>query len=104
MIRRMSLLGLLLDLSAATAGRQPVSCPDGLIPHDKLGEFRQLREKYFAACLDCTDSQCEFNEFTVEESKFAQQCPILFCKPLRVNRAVLLPEDAWDEGTYHFTY
>lgn len=104
MMLRLFLLGLLLGMAATASAREAVSCPEGLIPPDKVGELRRLREKYFAACLDCTDSQCEFKEFTAEESMFARQCPVLFCTPVKINRAALLPEDAWEEGTFHFTY
>lgn len=104
MMRWLSLLGLLLGIAATASAREAVSCPDGLIPPNKVGEFRQLREKYFAACLDCSGSQCEFKEFTTAESMFARQCPVLFCTPVKINRAALLPEDAWYEGTFHFSY
>ena len=85
------------------SARETASCPESLIPPDKVGEFGQLREKYFAACLDCADSQREFKELSTEESMFARKCPVLFCTPIKINGAALLSEDAWDEGAFHFT-
>ena len=103
-IPQMAALVLMIGLAAAVQGSEPVTCPQGIIPKDKLAEFRALRDRYFDACLTCAGNACRFRTFSMEQSAFARQCPVLFCTPVKLNRAAITPEDAWDEGTFHFTY
>ncbi len=91
-------------VTPALFAAEPVQCPSGVLPQERLAATQQLRQKYFSACLACEGTRCTFRQFKQGEEVLAEHCPVLFCVPVSVGRAAFVPELAHEEGVFRFTY